>query len=101
VSTGPLRGLPWLGWGNYTCLHVTAAFAAIALTFAAATGNRAGAIGLAVGLTVVMYLVDALASVVDGLGVVRPLSLFHYTWAAIRCATASASRMPAYSRRCR
>jgi ABC-2 type transport system permease protein len=54
------------------------AFAAIALAFSAATGNRAGAIGLAVGLMVVMYLVDALASIVDGLGVIRPLSLFRY-----------------------
>jgi len=54
------------------------AFAAIALSFSAATGNRAGSIGLAVGLMVVMYLVDALASIVDGLGVIRPLSLFRY-----------------------
>jgi ABC-2 type transport system permease protein len=54
------------------------AFAAIALAFSAATGNRAAAIGLAVGLMVVMYLVDALGSIVDGLGVVRPLSLFRY-----------------------
>jgi ABC-2 type transport system permease protein len=54
------------------------AFAAIALAVAAATGNRAGAIGLAIGLMVVMYLVDALANVVDGLGVIRPLSLFRY-----------------------
>jgi ABC-2 type transport system permease protein len=54
------------------------AFGAVALAISAATGNRAAAIGAAVGLMVVMYLVDALASIVDGLGAVRPLSLFHY-----------------------
>jgi ABC-2 type transport system permease protein len=54
------------------------AFGAIALAISAATGNRGAAIGFAVGLMVVMYLVDALASIVDSLGVVRPLSLFRY-----------------------
>jgi ABC-2 type transport system permease protein len=54
------------------------AFGAIALAISAATGNRAAAIGVAVGLMVVMYLVDALSSIVDGLGVIRPLSLFRY-----------------------
>ena len=50
----------------------------MALAVSAATGNRGAAIGLAVGLMVAMYLVDALAAVVDSLGVVRPLSLFRY-----------------------
>ena len=54
------------------------AFGAIALAISAATGNRGAAIGVAVGLMVLMYLVDAVASIVDGLGVVRPLSLFRY-----------------------
>ncbi len=54
------------------------AFGSIALVIAAATGNRGAAIGVAVGLMVVMYLVDALANIVDGLGVIRPLSLFRY-----------------------
>jgi ABC-2 type transport system permease protein len=54
------------------------AFGAIALAISAATGNRAAAIGVAVGLMVVMYLVDALSAIVDGLGLVRPLSLFRY-----------------------
>ncbi len=54
------------------------AFGAIALAVSAATGNRGAAIGFAVGLMVVMYLVDALASIVDSLAVVRPLSLFRY-----------------------
>jgi ABC-2 type transport system permease protein len=54
------------------------AFGAIALAVSAATGNRGAAIGLAVGLMVAMYLVDALAAVVDSLGIVRPLSLFRY-----------------------
>jgi ABC-2 type transport system permease protein len=31
-----------------------------------------------VALLVAMYLVDALASIVDGLGAIRPLSLFRY-----------------------
>ena len=54
------------------------AFGAIALSVAAATGNRAASIGIAVGLMVAMYLVDAVANIVDGLGVIRPLSLFRY-----------------------
>jgi ABC-2 type transport system permease protein len=54
------------------------AFGAMALAISTFTGNRAAAIGASVGLLVVMYLVDALANIVDGLGAVRPLSLFHY-----------------------
>jgi ABC-2 type transport system permease protein len=54
------------------------AFAAIALAVSAATGNRAAAIGTAVGLMVVMYLVEALATIIDGLATIRPLSLFRY-----------------------
>jgi ABC-2 type transport system permease protein len=54
------------------------AFGAMALAISAFTGNRGAAIGVAVALMVVMYLVDALAAIVDGLGTVRPLSLFHY-----------------------
>ena len=53
-------------------------FGAIALAISAFTGNRGASIGIAVALLVVMYLVDALANIVDSLGVVRPLSLFHY-----------------------
>jgi ABC-2 type transport system permease protein len=54
------------------------AFGAIALAISAASGNRGAAIGVAVGLMVVMYLIDALAAIVDGLNTIRPLSLFHY-----------------------
>jgi ABC-2 type transport system permease protein len=54
------------------------AFGALALAISVATGNRGAAIGVAVALMVAMYLVDGLATVVDGLGVVRPLSLFRY-----------------------
>jgi ABC-2 type transport system permease protein len=54
------------------------AFGAIALAISAATGNRAAAIGVAIALLVAMYLVDVLASIVDGLGMLQPLSLFHY-----------------------
>jgi ABC-2 type transport system permease protein len=54
------------------------AFGAIALAISAATGNRGASIGLTVALLVVMYLVDALSAIVDGLGVIRPLSLFRY-----------------------
>jgi len=53
-------------------------FGAIALAISAATGNRGAAIGVAVALMVVMYLVDALSSIVDSLSAVRPLSLFRY-----------------------
>jgi ABC-2 type transport system permease protein len=54
------------------------AFGAIGLAISAATGNRAAAIGVAVGLMVVMYLIDALAAIVDGLRSIQPLSLFRY-----------------------
>jgi ABC-2 type transport system permease protein len=54
------------------------AFADIALTIAAFTGNRGAAIGITVALMVAMYLVDALANIVDGLATIRPLSLFRY-----------------------
>jgi ABC-2 type transport system permease protein len=54
------------------------AFGSIALAVSAFTGNRAGAIGVAIALMVVMYLIDALAAVVDGLNAIRPLSLFRY-----------------------
>ena len=54
------------------------AFGAIALAVAARTGNRGISIGLAVGLMVVMYLVDAVSNIVDGLRTLQPLSLFHY-----------------------
>ena len=54
------------------------AFAAIALAISAWTGNRAVAIGVAVALMIAMYLIDALANIVDGLNMIRPLSLFRY-----------------------
>jgi ABC-2 type transport system permease protein len=54
------------------------AFAALALAISAATGNRGASIGITVALLVGMYLVDALANIVDGLNVIRPLSLFRY-----------------------
>ena len=54
------------------------AFGDIALAISAFTGNRGASIGVTVALLVAMYLVDALSNIVDGLGVLRPLSLFHY-----------------------
>jgi len=54
------------------------AFGAIALAISAATGNRAASIGVAIALMVAMYLMDTLGSIVDGLGAIRPLSLFRY-----------------------
>ena len=54
------------------------AFGAIALAISAFTGNRGAAIGIAVALMVAMYLIDALANIVDGLNAIRPLSLFRY-----------------------
>jgi len=53
-------------------------FGAIALAISAYSGNRAAAIGVAVALMVVMYLVDALAAIVDAMNTLRPLSLFRY-----------------------
>jgi ABC-2 type transport system permease protein len=54
------------------------AFGAIALAISAGTGNRGASIGIAVAGMVAMYLVDALANIVDGLNTIRPLSLFRY-----------------------
>ena len=54
------------------------AFGDIALAISAYSGNRGAAVGITVALLVAMYLVDALANIVDGLGVIRPLSLFRY-----------------------
>jgi len=54
------------------------AFADIALAISAFSGNRGASIGITVAVLVAMYLVDAVANIVDGLGVIRPLSLFRY-----------------------
>lgn len=54
------------------------AFGAIALAISAATGNRAASIGITVALMIAMYLIDALANIVDGLNAIRPVSLFKY-----------------------
>jgi ABC-2 type transport system permease protein len=53
-------------------------FGALALVISAFTGNRAAAIGVAIALMVVMYLVDALAAIVDSFNSIRPFSLFRY-----------------------
>jgi len=68
------------------------AFGDIALAISAFTGNRGAAIGVTVALLVAMYLVDALSSIVDGLGAIRPLSLFRYYMGGDPFATASARR---------
>ena len=72
--------LPWdkLAAALVMLVLLGLAFGGIALAISAATGNRGVAIGVAVALMVVMYLVDALSAIVDSLGVVRPLSLFRY-----------------------
>jgi ABC-2 type transport system permease protein len=72
--------LPWdkLAAALVMLVLIGLAFGGIALAISAYTGNRGMAIGVAVALMVVMYLVDALANIVDSLGVVRPLSLFRY-----------------------
>jgi len=54
------------------------AFGSIALLISAYTGNRGAAIGITVALLVAMYLIDALANIVDGLKTLQPLSLFRY-----------------------
>jgi ABC-2 type transport system permease protein len=53
-------------------------FGALALAISAATGNRGAAIGVAVGLLVVTYLIDGLSSIVDGLNSIRWMSPFRY-----------------------
>jgi ABC-2 type transport system permease protein len=57
---------------------VSFAFGSMALAVSAATGNRGPAIGLAIGLMVVSYLVDNLSWVVDAFNTIRWLSPFHY-----------------------
>jgi ABC-2 type transport system permease protein len=53
-------------------------FGAGALALSAFTGNRAASIGVAIAVMVVMYLVDALAAIIDSFNTIRPLSLFRY-----------------------
>ncbi len=53
-------------------------FGAAALAISTFTGNRAAAIGIAIAAMVVMYLVDALAAIMDSFNTIRPLSLFRY-----------------------
>ena len=54
------------------------AFGAIALAIAAAIGNRGAAIGVSVALLVVMYFVNALAPIIQGLDSIKELSLFYW-----------------------
>jgi ABC-2 type transport system permease protein len=54
------------------------AFGSIALLISAYTGSRGTSVGLAIALMIAMYLIDALANIVDGLRMIRPLSLFRY-----------------------
>jgi len=54
------------------------AFGSIALAISAATGNRGAAIGVAVGLMVVSYLIDGLANIIEGLNSIRWISPFKY-----------------------
>jgi len=58
------------------------AFGSIALAISAATGNRGAAIGVAVGLMVVSYLIDGLANIIEGLNSIRWISPFKYYMAA-------------------
>jgi ABC-2 type transport system permease protein len=53
-------------------------YGSIALAISTATGNRGVAIGVAVGLLVVTYLIDGLANIVDGLNAIRWMSPFRY-----------------------
>jgi ABC-2 type transport system permease protein len=57
---------------------ISLVFGSLALAISAATGNRGVAIGVAAGLLVVSYLIDGLASIVDGLNTIRWLSPFKY-----------------------
>ncbi|MGZ6315028.1 MAG: ABC transporter permease [Candidatus Limnocylindrales bacterium] len=72
--------LPWddLAAALFMLVLLGLAFGAMALAVSAGTGNRGAAIGIAVAVMVVMYLADALATIVDGLNAIRPLSLFRY-----------------------
>jgi ABC-2 type transport system permease protein len=53
-------------------------FGAIALAIASWTGNRSAAIGLPVAILVVMYFINALAPVIEGLDAIKWLSLFYW-----------------------
>jgi ABC-2 type transport system permease protein len=77
ISNSPLPG-DKLACALVMLVLLGLAFGSIALAISAFTGNRGAAIGVAVGLMVAMYLVDALANIVDGLNAIRPLSLFRY-----------------------
>jgi ABC-2 type transport system permease protein len=77
ISASPLPG-DVLAAALVMLVLLGLAFAAIALTISAWSGNRGASIGITVALLVAMYLVEALSSVVDGLATIRPLSLFRY-----------------------
>jgi ABC-2 type transport system permease protein len=59
-------------------LLLSLVYGSLALAISAATGNRGAAIGVAVGLLVVTYLIDGLATIVDGLNTIRWVSPFKY-----------------------
>jgi ABC-2 type transport system permease protein len=59
-------------------LLLSTVYGSLALAISAATGNRGAAIGVAVGLLVVTYLIDGLAAIVDGLNTIRWVSPFKY-----------------------
>ena len=53
-------------------------FGALALLIAGWSGNRSAAIGVPVAALVVMYLVNALAPIIEALDSIKSLSLFHW-----------------------
>ena len=57
---------------------ISLVYGSLALAISTATGNRGAAIGVAVGLLVVTYLIDGLANIVDGLNTIRWISPFKY-----------------------
>lgn len=59
-------------------LLLSLVYGSLALAISAATGNRGAAIGVAVGLLVVTYLIDGLATIIDGLNTIRWVSPFKY-----------------------
>ena len=72
--------LPWdkLGAACFMLVLLSLVFGSMALAISAATGNRGMAIGVAIALMVVAYLVDNLAWLVEAFHSIQWLSPFEY-----------------------
>ena len=70
--------IPWLSCAMGYMAVLTVAFAAIALFVSAVLSDGRKAVLISLGLMIVMYFMETVGSIVDLLGPIRYLSIFHY-----------------------